>query len=242
MERAYIVAEIRRTAADNGGVPLGVAAFRRETGIKQTDWHGKYWVRWGDALAEAGFSPNEMQKAYADDHIIESFIGLLRELEHFPVHGELRLKAHNDSTFPSHNTFYRLGSKRHLAAKVIAYCESRTGFDDVISICRPVAAEVVARKPETRRPSSGEECFGSVYLLHSGRYYKIGKTNSAGRRERELAIQLPERAEITHVIRTDDPCGIEAYWHRRFAEKRKNGEWFALTAEDISAFRRRKFM
>ena len=79
-------------------------------------------------------------------------------------------------------------------------------------------------------------------MARMGKHYKIGKTNHAGRRERELAIQLPEKASTVHTIKTDDPEGIEAYWHRRFEAKRKNGEWFELSAADVAAFRRRRFM
>ena len=89
---------------------------------------------------------------------------------------------------------------------------------------------------------SQDETVGFVYLLKANRYFKIGRSNSFERRSRELAIQLPERAETVHVIRTDDSIGIELYWHRRFESKRKNGEWFELSAQDVKAFKRRKFM
>ncbi len=63
---------------------------------------------------------------------------------------------------------------------------------------------------------------------------------SPGGAARRIALQLPERTVTIHIIRTDDPIGIEAYWHKRFEAKRANGEWFALTTADVQAFERRK--
>jgi hypothetical protein len=72
--------------------------------------------------------------------------------------------------------------------------------------------------------------------------YKIGKADLVGRRTKQVAVNLPEDLELVHAISTDDAYGIEAYWHRRFDEKRRGGEWFVLTAADVKAFKRRKFM
>jgi hypothetical protein len=111
----------------------------------------------------------------------------------------------------------------------------------VLSFCIPVVGSVPAAT-DADSSSRVEETLGYVYLLKSGRFYKIGRTNAAGRRERQLAIQLPEKASNVHSIKTHDPVGIEDYWHRRFSDRRKNGEWFELTAEDVASFKRRKFM
>ena len=83
---------------------------------------------------------------------------------------------------------------------------------------------------------------GYVYLMKHGsrREYKIGRTINPVRREGEMGIQLPEKLQPVHYIKTDDPAGVESYWHSRFAAKRKEGEWFALTAQDVRAFKRWK--
>src|SRR5947209_1537271 len=107
MTKDHILAEIRRTAAQNDGIPLGRERFFAETGIKYNDWHGKYWVRWNDALKEAGFQPNRFNSAIPDEDLLISVASLVKELGHFPVWAEIRMKAYTTPGFPSHNTFSR---------------------------------------------------------------------------------------------------------------------------------------
>ena len=239
IEKSHILKEIKRTADGNAGKPLGKGRFYRETGIRESDWCGKYWARWGDALTEAGFSPNQMTPAYTEEHLLESFASLIKELGSFPVAAEVRMKARKGSRFPSRNTFNRFGAKHELAARVVEFCRGKDDYLDVVSICLPLCGE--GGETVDDLPESSAE-FGSVYLIRSGKYFKIGRTNSTGRRGYELGIQLPEKATHVHAIKTDDPAGIEAYWHKRFEKSRKHGEWFELTSEQVSDFRRRKFM
>jgi hypothetical protein len=243
MTKDFILDEIRRTAADNGGKPLGQNRFRSETGIKEYDWRA-HWARWGDALVEAGFTPNQLQAAIDKEELVKRYVGLATELGHLPVDGEIRLKRRSDHEFPNSQTFLnRFGNKRELVRAVGEYCRTIAGFNSVAEWCDEYLSREVRAVPsnESHGPSD-DGSFGSVYLARLGRYYKIGKSNAAGRREYELSLQLPEKLKMVHVITTDDPGGIEAYWHKRFEGKRTNGEWFELDREDVSAFRRRKFM
>jgi hypothetical protein len=235
MTKEDILSDIRRTTAANGGKPLGKRRFFVETGIKEMDWHGRYWARWGDALREAGFQANSPQGAISDEDALTCLANLARELGHFPVVAEIRLKARSDPKFPWHNRFAKLGPKVALAARLKLFCEQK-GDSEVAKLCAAVAVGAIHDLEDAR----AADPVGYVYLVrHGARHeYKIGRTNNPMRREGEIRIELPEQLSPLHVITTDDPAGVERYWHTRFADKRKNGEWFCLDAQDVRAFRR----
>lgn len=234
MTKDDILKEIRRTAKENGGIPLGIARFEKETGIKPYEWH-RYWARFGDVQQEAGFEPNTLQGAFDDDYLLEKFISLIREINKFPTWSDVRVKVNNSPGFPNDKTFYRFGTVHALAVRVLEYAKTKK-YEEVIKICQSAIEKYQSLKP-TEDPQENIK-FGIVYLTKSGRYYKIGRTNDIGRRHHEITIQLPEGLKPIHEIKTDDPSGVEAYWHRRFEDKRKQGEWFDLNASDVRAFRR----
>ena len=240
MNREHIITEIKRTAKANGGKALGWRRFEKETGIRYYDWYGQFWTRWGDAVREAGVVANIMSEAYDENFLIEKLIMLTRSLKRVPVVGDLLIAAKNDSTFPSEKVFRRLGSKPNRVSRVIAFCEANHKYDDVSALWKLVI--IPEHQLDTKEVASNPSMHGYVYLLKHGsrQEYKIGRTNNPIRREGEISIQLPEKLQPVHYIETDDPAGIENYWHTRFSTKRKEGEWFELTATDIRAFKRWK--
>lgn len=71
-----------------------------------------------------------------------------------------------------------------------------------------------------------------VYVLKSGPFFKIGRTNEFSKRIAQLKIQLPFEAELFKVINTNDSVKLERYLHRLYRSLRVNGEWFKLTPHD----------
>lgn len=234
--KEQIISEIQRIASQHG-LPPGSQRFKSETGIGEHEW-GRYWARWGDALAEAGFRPNRWIQALPEEYLLERLSALVRELGRFPVLREIKLKSLRDASFPSPGPFKRLGDQKTLASRLHAYSRER-GYEDVAELCtKPYGTPKSV--DSTERKSSGKLVTGFVYLMKSGRHYKIGHTISVGSRERQLAIKIPIPPKIIHKIETDDPIGVEAYWHKRFEQRRGEGEWFDLSAEDVRAFKRWK--
>ncbi|MBI3678773.1 MAG: GIY-YIG nuclease family protein [Proteobacteria bacterium] len=236
-----IIAEIQRTAAENDGVPLGQGVFERETGIAVSSWRGKYWRTWGEAVTAAGLVPNVRNEAHDRKFLIESLARLTRKNERFPTYADMRLERQVNRSFPGHQPLTRLGTVAERVEIVRQYASDNSEYGDILSLLPEVGANDDAPISESDSMLDG---FVYMGLLKIGREkrYKIGKTNLVERRTDQISVQLPADLELVHAIRTDDATGIEAYWHRRFAAKRTKGEWFNLSREDVTAFKRRKFM
>jgi hypothetical protein len=234
--REQITEEIRRLAVENGGRPPGQELFENRTGIKRHEWEGKVWTRWSEGLIESGLAPNEFGRKLDRTEAFTAFANLIRELQRVPTRPEFEMRRRNDPTFPSYKSVVaQFESKAHMVAALRSWAQSVQGFEDVVALL-PIGTP--HEKTEGKGTKTRE---GHVYLIKSGAHYKIGRGEELEKRVKQIRTALPDTSSLEHSIRTDDPAGIEAYWHRRFEDKRANGEWFKLTLQDVAAFKRRKY-
>ncbi len=238
--REHILSEIRRLAdEDVSGKPPGIRRFERETGIREGSWYGRYWPCWGDALKEAGFSPNVKQEKLDREFILKKVAEAFRHYGHAATNAEFNIYRRNiDKDFPCNKTLAsqtgHFGSKLDLLNALKHWCEKNSDFADILLMLPETPIQKTFSTP-------AKHTEGGVYLLQYGLDFKIGRSDDIERRVKQIGTSLPDRGVLVHEIKTDDPVGIEAYWHRRFADKRRNGEWFRLSPEDVRSFKRRKF-
>lgn len=235
--RDLILSEIRRLAASSDGRPPGQNLLARETGIAAHQWRGKFWARWGDALVEAGYRPNDWNQRLDSEAVLAGVVAASRHFGRLPTYDEIEIYRKSAPSIPSAQAVKRhFGARSNLIAALAKRITADSGLADIAAMLpekrmtNPTSLARLARTPE-----------GFVYLIRSGDFYKVGRSDELERRVKEIRIALPDKATLVHAIRTDDPPGIEAYWHRRFEHQRANGEWFKLSAADVSAFKKRKF-
>ena len=77
----------------------------------------------------------------------------------------------------------------------------------------------------------------SVYLIKNGEgMYKIGHSQSVENRRKGLQTASASILEIVHEFKSKFASKIEKTLHRRFVDKKLQGEWFSLSAEDENNF------
>jgi|GEM_PF-5415675 len=74
---------------------------------------------------------------------------------------------------------------------------------------------------------------GFIYVIRSGRFYKIGKTSNPKTRIETYITENPNKVFVELCQKVDDYDRAEAVLHERFKEKRHSREWFKLEKEDL---------
>lgn len=234
------VLDALRAYADEHGVVPGRKTFLAHSGFPRGVFEGRFWARFGDAVREAGLEPQTSPDRIDEEAAVAAYAQLTRELGRIPTHADMRLQGSLDPEFPSRQTIIRRvgNTTAERVDRLREWSAKSSDFADVLSLLPPETSASDVQPDEGVTADLRRD--GYVYLLKSGRLYKIGMSYSVPRRWAEIDGASPEEVDLVHHIKTDDPSGIEAYWHRRFAHLRKGGEWFALSASDVAAFRRRR--
>lgn len=239
MDKAHITGRLLELTQERGG-HIGYRAFLDATGITHSWLRGQPWFSgWNPLLAELGLQTKRFEVARSDSTEIAKSVGeLIARTQRWPTDDQLRRERARTPSFPSLHVIARIRKTGELAKLISRLAES----DDALRAVSVIALAQLESKPESVQPLPGEKIKGYVYMLRTGRRYKIGKSNDPSRRYREVKLELPDETHQVHTIATDDPAGIEAYWHARFASKRvRNTEFFDLDSQDIAAFKRRTY-
>lgn len=94
-----------------------------------------------------------------------------------------------------------------------------------------------AGKSWTNVPKPKKTTPGYIYVLRGGMLYKIGRSANPKVRFRSLSTVSPVELEVVCLAETHDMVGVETQLHERFADRRQQGEWFALTDDDVNSIR-----
>lgn len=207
--------------------------------MKKDQLLGKFWAKWNDAITEAGLQTMEFCNPRMEkETVLEAFAQLIETLKKWPTQTELLLERSRNESFPSLKVVRRVRNMPDFVSRLSEYCTA----DENLSIAAKIAAERMEAEQVEPRLDGHAPINGYVYIMRSGRRYKIGRTTSPSRRHREVRLDLPDPTTLIHTIPTDDPAGIESYWHLRFSSKRvRDTEFFTLDASDVAAFERRKY-
>jgi hypothetical protein len=75
---------------------------------------------------------------------------------------------------------------------------------------------------------------GYIYILESRYGYKIGKTKDLPTRMHFFGVKLPFETGLVHAILSSNITRAESALHSAYADRRIDGEWFALSDNDLS--------
>lgn len=91
--------------------------------------------------------------------------------------------------------------------------------------------EKIIETPDLPGKAPGYVYFVQEYMNGS---FKIGKTKNIQKRMNIFGVKLPFENKLIYLIQTGNHHQTEVAFHKHFSDKRLEGEWFALSKEDLS--------
>lgn len=76
-----------------------------------------------------------------------------------------------------------------------------------------------------------------LYLIKCQQFVKIGVANDVQNRIAQLSTGNPFKLELLAVFAFESANTVEAALHQRFLDKRKRGEWFVLSLQELRTLR-----
>ncbi|MHB8595166.1 MAG: GIY-YIG nuclease family protein, partial [Acidimicrobiales bacterium] len=200
--RDRVISAYRKATKANTDIPLSQREFKKI--VPETAWFRKYFARFSELVRAAGYEPGVKHVRHADEPLLEPMVELVRRFGRFPTSAERVMERRSNPAFPSNATLGdHFGDTDGLKAALRSFCARREDCDDILELLsgNPSAVDIEPSSIKAR---------GSVYLMRYGRNYKIGRTNSVGRRHYEHGRAVPGEHRLIHHFETDDPEGIEA--------------------------------
>ena len=202
MMKDEILNLLRDIAGTEGG-DVSMRHFMALSGIKEKQIVGAHWPTWNDAKRDAGLDTKPfVRERVQEDPIIPSIAVLLSTLERWPTENELRLAKKKNASIPSTRVFRRLSVDRNFLCKLETHC---SGIPVMASVSNVISDKL---RESLKVELTSLSTVGYVYMMRSGRSYKIGRTNSPARRHREVRLDLPEPTNLVHSIETDDAAAF----------------------------------
>src|SRR5205085_1814587 len=124
------------------------------------------------------------------DSVVPPIANLVSRLGRWPTEAELRLAKRSDPGVPAVKVVRRLEADADFMASLREHCARTPALVHVEGI--------IADRHRKHRAAAipAVATAGYVYMMRSGKRYKIGRTSSPTRRHREVRLDLPERTDL----------------------------------------------
>ena len=244
LARDGVIEMCRRVALENGGRPPGSPAFYRSTGLSPLSLHDVGIRTYGDLCELAGYPKNKLRAQLTPDELLRPLAELTVRLGRFPNQTDREMARRADSLVPSYEAYRTAEAKKgYVPVQLLDWCSGRPEFSSAQAILRQFLLDNPLSTVAENVRSSSSDTSTSSGTRYAGRHFKVGMSEDVQRRNNQIDKMNPHQVRVEHVIETDDPRGIEKYWLSRFACRclPDKNEIFALSPEDVAAFKRRKY-